>query len=89
MWRPWYGAMWAEAAVLGREPTREDRLRRARTAARDNPIAAALVDRAAAIDAGRTDVVAALATTFDDLGCVYQRDRSRRLAGVAVVDSSV
>jgi hypothetical protein len=82
LWRPWYAAVWAEAAVLGREPSRPDRLARARVAARDNPIAAAIVERAAAIDGGRVESLDALAGTFDELGCVYQRDRTRQLAAV-------
>ena len=50
MWRPWYAALWAEAAVLGCADDRADRVARAREATRDNPIALAIVERAAAIE---------------------------------------
>ncbi len=82
MWRPWYAALWAEAAVLGCEDDRADRLARARAATRDNPIALAIVERAAAIDRGDFGQVSASAMTFDRLGCDYQRERSRQLVGV-------
>ena len=52
MWRPWYAALWAEAAVLGCADDRADRVARAREATRDNPIALAIVERAAAIERG-------------------------------------
>ena len=50
-WRPWYTAVWAEAGVLAALPDRRSRLDRARFVVRGNPIAAAIVERAAAIDA--------------------------------------
>jgi predicted ATPase/DNA-binding CsgD family transcriptional regulator len=85
LWRPWYAAAWAEAAVLGGRPGVEvgDRIERARSAAIDNPIATALIERAAAIRNGRGDDVAASAQVFEALGCVYQRDRSRQLAALS------
>ena len=52
MYRPWYAAVWAEAAVLARRDDAGDRVERARRATRDNPITAAMVERAAAIAAG-------------------------------------
>ena len=82
MWRPWYAALWAEAAVLGRADDRADRVARARGATRDNPIALAIVERAAAIDDGDLGRLSASAMTFDLLGCDYQRERSRRLVAV-------
>ena len=45
MWRPWYAALWAEAAVLSGHEDAADRIRRARVATADNPIATAIVDR--------------------------------------------
>ena len=51
-WRPWYAALWAEAAVLAHTADAHDRIRRARRATRDNPIATAIVERAAALAAG-------------------------------------
>ena len=38
-WRPWYAALWAEAAVLDHHPDAAARIDRSRHAARDNPIA--------------------------------------------------
>ena len=49
MWRPWYAALWAEAAVLTGSADAADRVQRARSATADNPIATAIVDRAAAL----------------------------------------
>ena len=80
MWRPWYAAAQAEAAALSGSPDLEQVLTKATVAARANPVASALVRRAAALARGDHDDVAALAATFDDLGAHYQRDRSRELA---------
>ena len=57
-WRPWYTAVWAEAGVLAalpdrREPSRPGEVRRpSRT-----PSPSAIVERAAAIDAGDTEAL--------------------------------
>jgi hypothetical protein len=89
MWRPWYAAAQAEAAALSESPHLDGLLTKATVAARANPVAAALVRRAAALARGSHDEVAALAATFDDLGAHYQRDRSRELsAGRTVVSNS-
>lgn len=80
LWRPWYAAAWAEAGALVQAPDLAERLRSAAVASRDNPVAAALVRRAAALATGDLESVAGLATTFDELGATYQRDRSRRLS---------
>ncbi len=82
MWRPWYAALWAEAAVLAGVDDRIDRVARARQATRDNPIALAIVERAAAIEIDDLRQVSASATTFDELGCDYQRERSHQLVGL-------
>jgi predicted ATPase/DNA-binding CsgD family transcriptional regulator len=79
-WRPWYAALWAEAAVLDHHPDAAVRLRRSRTVTRDNPIASAIVERAAAIAGGDPDTLARLAVTFAHLGCLYQQARTGRLA---------
>jgi predicted ATPase/DNA-binding CsgD family transcriptional regulator len=81
MYRPWYAAVWAEAAVLARRDDARDRVARARRATRDNPITAAMVERAAAIAAGDRPAVADLAATFAALGCPYQEERTHVLAG--------
>ena len=49
LWRPWYAALWAEAAVLSGREDAADRLDRARRMSTDNPIATAIIDRAAAL----------------------------------------
>lgn len=79
-WRTWYAALWAEAAVLDHDPDAAERIRRSRPAARDNPIATGIVERAAAIATGDRDALARLAVTFARLGCPYQQARTDRLA---------
>jgi hypothetical protein len=80
-YRPWYAALWAEAAVLGRYPGAAARVERSRHAARDNPIATAMVERAAAIATGDREKLTRLAITFAQLGCPYQQARTARIAG--------
>ncbi len=80
-WRPWYAALWAEAAVLAALPDRRSRLDRARFIVRSNPIATAIVDRAGAIDAGDADALLAAADALDTAGCRYQRARTLIFAG--------
>jgi predicted ATPase/DNA-binding CsgD family transcriptional regulator len=78
MWRPWYAALWAEAAVLSGHVDAAARIRRARVAATGNPIAGAIVDRAAAI-AGQAvdrDGLTAAAAALRDAGCRYQWART-------------
>jgi predicted ATPase/DNA-binding CsgD family transcriptional regulator len=81
MWRPWYAALWAEAAVLSGHPDAAARVDRARLMAADNPIATAIVDRAAALSgragqAGDRDGLTAAATALQDAGCHYQFART-------------
>ena len=77
MWRPWYAALWAEAAVLSGHPDAAARVERAHVAATGNPIATAIVDRAAAL-AGQDgrDVLIAAATALQSAGCRYQWART-------------
>jgi len=79
-WRPWYAALWAEAAVLDHRPDAATRIARSRRAVRDNPIAAAIVDRAEAIATGDRDTLVRLAITFAQLACPYQQSRTGRIA---------
>jgi len=81
MWRPWYAALWAEAAVMGGAAEAGSRLLRARWATVDNPIADAIIDRAAALAAGDRHGVLAAAVTLKDAGCRYQWARTLDLAG--------
>jgi predicted ATPase/DNA-binding CsgD family transcriptional regulator len=81
-YRPWYAAAWAEAAVLARRDDALDRLERARHAARHNPIALAMVERATAFAAGDRNAVEALAATFAGLACPYQQQRTGVIASM-------
>ena len=83
LWRSWYAALWAEAAVLSGHEEAASRLDRAREVSRDNPIATAVIERAAALSRGadgRDDLVAA-ATALEDSGCRYQWARTLVLLG--------
>jgi predicted ATPase/DNA-binding CsgD family transcriptional regulator len=79
-WRPWYAAVWTEAAVLDHHPDTAARIERSRRTARDNPIATAMIERAAAIAAGDHDTLARLEVTFAKLGCPYQQARTGEIA---------
>ncbi|PZF82849.1 hypothetical protein C1I92_15210 [Jiangella anatolica] len=79
IWRPWYTAAWAEAAVLAELPDAAERIARARPFTGDNVVADAIVDRAAALAAGDRDGVLAAAETLDAAACHYQWERSLRL----------
>ncbi len=83
MWRPWYAGLWAEAAVLIGHPDAADRIRRARLATAGNPIATAIVDRAAALATGGSDRagLTAAATALQDAGCRYQWARTLVILG--------
>ncbi|HZM39818.1 MAG TPA: hypothetical protein VFB94_11915, partial [Acidimicrobiales bacterium] len=82
MFRPWYAATWAEAGVLARSDDALHRLERARRATRHNPVASAIVRRAAAIGAGDPTAIASLAPAFAALGCPYQQGRTMVLASL-------
>ncbi|GAA1309473.1 ATP-binding protein [Pseudonocardia xinjiangensis] len=83
IWRPWYGALWVEAAVLADQPAAAERASTVRPAIGDNPVAAAIVDRAAALAAGDRAGVLAAARALEAAGCRYQWARSLVLAGGA------
>jgi predicted ATPase/DNA-binding CsgD family transcriptional regulator len=80
MWRPWYAALWAEAAVVAGHHDAAARIRRARLMTRDNPIAAAIVDRAAALGGDRDGLIPA-AAALAAAGCRYQWARTCILIG--------
>ncbi|GAA3580493.1 ATP-binding protein [Kribbella ginsengisoli] len=80
LWRPWYAAAWAEAGALTQAPDLEQRLSSATAATHDNPVAAALVRRAAALATDDLEAVGELVTTFAELGATYQQRRSLQLA---------
>ena len=82
MWRPWYAALWAEAAVLSGHRDTGGRIRRARQMTQGNPIATAILDRAAAL-AGDRSGLAPAASALAAAGCRYQWARTLILAGGA------
>jgi predicted ATPase/DNA-binding CsgD family transcriptional regulator len=86
MWRPWYAALWAEAAVLSGHPDAPERVDRARLMSNANPIATAIVDRAAALANGAgkdgdRDGLTAAAAALEATGCRYQWARSLVMIG--------
>jgi predicted ATPase/DNA-binding CsgD family transcriptional regulator len=81
LWRPWYAALWAEAAVLAGHPAAAGRISRGRRCAAGNPIALAIVDRSAALAAGSRDGMLAAAERLNAAGCRYQWARTLVLAG--------
>jgi predicted ATPase/DNA-binding CsgD family transcriptional regulator len=80
-WRPWYAALWFEAAVLAGDPDASERLAVAEPMVAPNPTTAALVERAAALAAGDGDRLPALAAMLGAMGCRYQAARTLVLAG--------
>src|SRR6185503_11050117 len=79
MWRPWYAALWAEAAVLAGHPDALSRLHRARQMTVGNSIATAVVDRAASLD--DRGAMIAVAAALDAAGCRYQWARTLVFTG--------
>jgi hypothetical protein len=75
MWRPWYAALWVEAAVVPGHQDAAARIRRARLATWDNPVAAAIVERAAALAGDRAGLAPA-AAVLSAAGCRYQWART-------------
>ncbi|MFJ3980039.1 ATP-binding protein [Streptomyces sp. NPDC090021] len=81
IWLHWYVALRAEASVLAAAPDAAARLAKARTAVAGNPVATALVERAAALLDADTERLIATASAFDAAGCRYQSARTLTLAG--------
>jgi predicted ATPase/DNA-binding CsgD family transcriptional regulator len=80
-WRPWYAALWAEAAVLAGRADAAERIERARLSAAANPAALAMVERAAAFADRDTDRLVAAAAALEPTGCRYQWARTLVMAG--------
>ena len=80
-WSPWYAALWAEAAVLAGRADAAERIERARLCVAANPVAAAMVERAAALADDDTDRLAAAAAALEPTGCRYQWARTLVMAG--------
>ena len=83
LWRQWYAAMWAETAVLAGDSSAEHRLHRAVPLTADNPIAAAIVERATALRGGDRQRLLAAADALAETGCRYQSARTLVLVGGA------
>jgi hypothetical protein len=81
IWRQWYAAFWAEAAVLADHPEADSRLERARTMAAGNPIATAIVERSEAWRRDDQPELLAAAEALADAACPYQQARTLVLAG--------
>ncbi len=86
MWRQWYSSTWAEAAVLADLPDAAERLERAVPMTEGNPVAQAVVRRAAGLaaggDEGRAGLVGA-AAALHVLGARYQWFRTLVMLGGA------
>ncbi|WP_030965504.1 ATP-binding protein [Streptomyces sp. NRRL S-378] len=81
IWLHWYVALRAEASVLAGAPDASTRLEKARTSVVGNPVATALVERAAALLDADTTRLVATASAFEAAGCRYQSARTLTLAG--------
>ncbi|MET7327509.1 LuxR C-terminal-related transcriptional regulator [Nonomuraea sp. NPDC005650] len=81
IWLHWYVALRAEAAVLAGSPDARDRLVEAGTIVTGNPVAGAIVERAAALLDGDRKSLLATAEVFEAAGCRYQSARTWVLAG--------
>ncbi|MEV1002019.1 LuxR C-terminal-related transcriptional regulator [Nonomuraea sp. NPDC050202] len=81
IWHHWYVALRTEAAVLAGSPGARDCLAEARTIVAGNPVAGAIVERAAALLDGDEQALLATAGAFEAAGCRYQSARTMVLAG--------
>ncbi|MGW4770707.1 LuxR C-terminal-related transcriptional regulator [Nocardia sp. NPDC004278] len=81
IWRHWYLALRAEAAVLAAHPNARDYVTTARTTVSGNPIATAMVDRATALLDHTPERLPAIAIAFETAHCPYQRARTLSLMG--------
>ncbi|MFI5889742.1 LuxR C-terminal-related transcriptional regulator [Actinoplanes sp. NPDC051513] len=76
----WHVALRAEAAVLAGHPDAAGHLAAARPIVAGNPVAEAIVDRAAALLDGDQERLLATAPAFEAAGCPFQRARTLVLA---------
>jgi len=82
MWQPWCAALRAEAAVLAARPDVAACLSAARAMTSDNPIAAAIAERAAALPGDHDGLIRA-AAALEAAGCRYQWARTLAFVGGA------
>ncbi len=81
IWLHWHTALRAEAAVLAGHPDANRYLTAARPIVAGNPIATAILDRAAALLDNDHERLLTTAAVFETAGCPYQRARTLILAG--------
>src|SRR5262245_10897073 len=81
IWLHWHLALRAEAAVLAGHPDASHQLTAARPSVAGNPIATAIIDRAAALLDADHKLLLTTAAAFEAAGCPYQRARTLILAG--------
>ncbi|MEU4517025.1 ATPase, partial [Nonomuraea wenchangensis] len=81
IWHHWYVALRTEAVVLAGARDAPRHVAEARATVAGNPVAEALVARAAAVLDGDRDALLATAEAFDAAGCPYQSARTLLLAG--------
>jgi predicted ATPase/DNA-binding CsgD family transcriptional regulator len=82
LWQPWHAALRAEAAVLAARKDATAVITASRAITRDNPIAAAIVERAAALPTDRDGLLSA-ASVLEAAGCRYQWARTLVFIGGA------
>lgn len=80
VFRQWWVALRAEAAVLGRSDTAPGHLEQARIAALGNPIATAIVQRASALQNHDRNELVRVAERFRHAGSLFQQARTLVLA---------
>ena len=81
IWLHWYVAIRAEATVLAGSPEARARLADARAITAGNPVAGAIVERAASVLDQDHKRLLATADVFEAAGCRYQAARTLVLAG--------
>ena len=81
IWLHWHLALRAEAAVLAGHPDASRHLTAAGPVVAGNPVATAILDRAAALLDADRERLPAIAAAFETAGCPYQRARTLILAG--------
>jgi predicted ATPase len=80
LWTAWYAAAWAEASGGVGVADLAARIQVARHVARDNDVALCVIDRTEALAAKDFAALPRMAARLDELGCLYQAERTRRLA---------
>lgn len=80
IWLHWHLALRAEAAALAGHPDASHHVTGGRAIVAGNPVATAIIDRAAALLDGDRERLLETAPAFESAGCPYQRARTLILA---------